>query len=181
MNGINPKIHIKNIPLLKTSVSLHCKPKYLLTMKKQLIAAFASVSLLVACGQSENENDMINPFFEAYNTPFEVPPFDKIKNEHFAPALREGMKQQQQEVDAIVNNPDDPTFENTIEAMEYSGDLLSRTNIVFSNLNSANTNDELQAIAREMAPELSKHNDNINLNEKLFAKVKVIWEQKEKT
>jgi peptidyl-dipeptidase Dcp len=149
-------------------------------MKKQLIAVFASVSLLLACEQSENENDMTNPFFEAYNTPFEVPPFDKIKNEHFAPALREGMNQQQQEIDAIVNNPNDPTFENTIEAMEYSGDLLSRTNIVFSNLNSANTNDELQAIAREMAPELSKHNDNINLNEKLFAKVKVIWEQKEK-
>lgn len=148
-------------------------------MKKQMIAAIASVSLLLACEQSENENDMTNPFFEAYNTPFEVPPFDKIKNEHFAPALREGMNQQQQEIDAIVNNPDAPTFENTIEAMEYSGDLLSRTNIVFSNLNSANTNDELQAIAREMAPELSKHNDNINLNEKLFARVKAIWDQKD--
>lgn len=148
-------------------------------MKKQLIAAVAYVSLFMACQQSENENDMTNPFFEAYDTPFEVPPFDKIKNEHFAPALREGMKQQQQEIDAIVNNPDAPTFENTIEAMEFSGDLLSRVNIVFSNLNSANTNDELQAIAREMAPELSKHNDNINLNEKLFAKVKMIWEQKE--
>ncbi|SMD41504.1 peptidyl-dipeptidase Dcp [Aquiflexum balticum DSM 16537] len=144
-----------------------------------MIAAIASVSLLLACEQSENENDMTNPFFEAYNTPFEVPPFDKIKNEHFAPALREGMNQQQQEIDAIVNNPDAPTFENTIEAMEYSGDLLSRTNIVFSNLNSANTNDELQAIAREMAPELSKHNDNINLNEKLFARVKAIWDQKD--
>jgi peptidyl-dipeptidase Dcp len=148
-------------------------------MKKQLIAAFASASLLVACGQSENENDMTNPFFEAYNTPFEVPPFDKIKNEHFAPALREGMKQQQEEVDVIVNNTDAPTFENTIEAMEYSGDLLSRTNIVFSNLNGANTNDELQAIAREMAPELSKHYDNINLNEKLFEKIKAIWDQKD--
>ncbi len=158
---------------------MHSKPKYLLLMKKQLIAAFASASLLVACGQSENENDMTNPFLETYNTPFEVPPFDKIKNEHFAPALREGMKQQQDEIDAIVNNSDSPTFENTIEAMEYSGDLLSRTNIVFSNLNSANTNNELQAIAREMAPELSKHSDNINLNEKLFARVKAIWDQKE--
>jgi peptidyl-dipeptidase Dcp len=149
-------------------------------MKKQIITAIAAASLLLGCEQSENENDMTNPFFEAYDTPFEVPPFDKIKNEHFAPALREGMNQQQQEIDAIVNNPDAPTFENTIEALEYSGDLLSRTNIVFSNLNSANTNDELQAIAREMAPELSKHNDNINLNEKLFEKVKVIWEQKDK-
>lgn len=148
-------------------------------MKKQLIAVFAATSLIVACEQSEPENDMTNPFFEAYNTPFEVPPFDKIKNEHFAPALREGMKQQQQEVDAIVNNPDAPTFENTIEAMEFSGDLLSRTNIVFSNLNGANTNDELQSIAREMAPELSKHNDNINLNEDLFARVKSIWDQKD--
>ncbi|WP_373494400.1 M3 family metallopeptidase [Aquiflexum sp.] len=148
-------------------------------MKKKLIAAFVSASLLVACGQSENENDMTNPFLETYNTPFEVPPFDKIKNEHFAPALREGMKQQQEEIDAIVNDTEDPTFENTIEAMEFSGDLLSRTNTVFSNLNSANTNDELQAIAREMAPELSKHSDNINLNEKLFARVKAIWDQKD--
>ncbi len=148
-------------------------------MIKQIITAIAAASLLLGCEQSENENDMTNPFFEAYDTPFEVPPFDKIKNEHFAPALREGMNQQQQEIDAIVNNPDAPTFENTIEALEYSGDLLSRTNIVFSNLNSANTNDELQAIAREMAPELSKHNDNINLNEKLFARVKAIWDQKD--
>ncbi|WP_194975825.1 M3 family metallopeptidase [Aquiflexum lacus] len=148
-------------------------------MKKQLIAALATASLFVACGQSENENDMTNPFLEAFNTPFEVPPFDKIKNEHFAPALREGMKQQQEEINAIVNNSEAPTFENTIEAMEFSGDLLSRTNIVFSNLNSANTNDELQAIAREMAPEMSKHYDNINLNEKLFEKVKAIWDQKD--
>lgn len=150
-------------------------------MKKQLIAAFASASLFVACGQSENENDMTNPFFEAYQTPFEVPPFDKIENGHFAPALREGIRKQQEEIDAIVNNPEVPSFQNTIEALEYSGDLLSRTNTVFSNLNSANTNDEIQTIAKEMAPELSNHYDNINLNEALFERVKAVWEKKDES
>lgn len=139
----------------------------------------AAGSLLFACSQPDEESNSMNPFFEPYNTPFEVPPFDKIKNEHFAPALREGINQQQAEIDAIVNNPDEPTFENTIEAMEKSGDLLARTSTVFYNLNSANTNDEIQGIAREMAPELSKHSDNINLNEALFARVKVIWDKKD--
>ncbi|WP_394351621.1 M3 family metallopeptidase [Lunatibacter salilacus] len=121
----------------------------------------------------------MNPFFEAYDTPFEVPPFDKIKNEHFAPAVREGIVQKEKEVDAIVNNPEAPTFANTVEALEYSGETLSKVSRVFSNLNSANTNDELQAIAKELAPEISKHSDNINLNEKLFARVKTIWDSKD--
>jgi len=121
----------------------------------------------------------MNPFFEAYNTPFEVPPFDKIKNEHFAPALREGIRQQQAEMDAVVNNSEEPTFQNTIEAMEYSGELLGKVSRVFGNLNSANTNEEIQAIAKEMAPELSAHSDNISLNEKLFGRVKAVWDKKD--
>ncbi|RZS98681.1 M3 family metallopeptidase [Cecembia calidifontis] len=148
-------------------------------MKKSLIALAIAGAALSSCGTGEQQSESMNPFFEAYNTPFEVPPFDKIKNEHFAPALREGMRLHQEEIDAIVNNPEEPTFSNTIEAMENSGELLARVSIVFSNLNSANTNDELQAIAREMAPELSKHSDNINLNEKLFQRVKHVWENKD--
>lgn len=148
-------------------------------MKKTIVALATTGILLFSCGTSDEKTDSMNPFFEAYNTPFEVPPFDKIKNEHFAPALREGMRIQQQEIDAIANNSEEPTFENTIEAMENSGRLLSRTSIVFSNLNSANTSDELQAIAREMAPEFSKHGDNISLNEKLFARVKAVWDNKD--
>lgn len=148
-------------------------------MKKTILTLAASGALLYSCGSADDKKDAMNPFFEAYNTPFEVPPFDKIKNEHFAPALREGMRKHQEEIDAIANNPEAPTFANTIEAMENSGELLARVNLVFSNLNSANTNDTLQAIARELAPELSAHSDNITLNEKLFARVKAVWENKD--
>lgn len=148
-------------------------------MKKTILTLAAAGALLYSCGSADDKKDAMNPFFEAYNTPFEVPPFDKIKNEHFAPALREGMRKHQEEIDAIANNPEAPTFANTIEAMENSGELLARVNLVFSNLNSANTNDTLQAIARELAPELSAHSDNITLNEKLFARVKAVWENKD--
>ncbi|MFC0656429.1 M3 family metallopeptidase [Mongoliitalea lutea] len=148
-------------------------------MKKSMLMAMAAGTMLFACGQSEEKSDMNNPFFEAYNTPFEVPPFDKIENAHFAPALREGIKEHQAEIDAIVANTEEPTFANTIEALENAGSLLAKVNIVFSNLNSANTNDELQAIAREMAPELSKHSDNITLNEQLFERIKSVYENQD--
>ncbi|MCH7398724.1 M3 family metallopeptidase [Belliella sp. DSM 107340] len=148
-------------------------------MKNKIIALAASTALLYACGTAEQKTESMNPFFEAYDTPFEVPPFDKIKNEHFAPALREGIKEHQKEIDEIVNNSEKPTFENTIEAMEYSGELLSKVSRVFGNLNSANTNDELQAIAKEMSPELSAHGDNISLNSKLFERVKAVWDSKD--
>ena len=148
-------------------------------MKKTIIALAASGALLYACGTKEEKTENMNPFFEAYDTPFEVPPFDKIENEHFSPAILEGIKQQQAEIDAIVNNPEEPTFANTIEAMERSGELLAKVSTVFYNFNSANTNDTLQAIAKELAPEISKHSDNISLNEKLFARVKTIWENKD--
>lgn len=121
-----------------------------------------------------------NPFFTKYNTPYEVPPFHLIKNEHFKPAILEGIKQHQAEIDAIIKNPKAPTFENTIVAMEKSGELLSKASTVFYNLNSANTNEEIQAIARELAPEMSAHSDNINLNDALFQKVKTVWNQKDK-
>lgn len=148
-------------------------------MKKTILALAATATMLYACGSADEKTESMNPFFEAYDTPFEVPPFDKIKNEHFAPALREGIIQQQAEIDAIVNNSEEPTFQNTIEAMEYSGELLGKVSRVFGNLNSANTNEEIQAIAKEMAPELSAHSDNISLNEKLFARVKAVWDKKD--
>ncbi|MFD2033616.1 M3 family metallopeptidase [Belliella marina] len=148
-------------------------------MKNKIIAFATATSLLYACGTAEEKTESMNPFFEPYETPFEVPPFDKFKNEHFAPALREGIKAQQKEIDDIVNNPDVPTFENTIEAMEYSGELLGNVSRVFYNLNSVNTNDEIQGIAKEMAPEISAHSDNISLNSKLFERVKAVWENKD--
>lgn len=125
-------------------------------------------------------NQVMNPFFQPYNTPYNVPPFDIIKNEHFKPAILEGIRLHQVQIDQITDNPDIPTFENTILAMENAGEFLLNVNMVFSNLNGANTNDEIQNIAKELAPNLAAHNDNIYLNEKLFLKVKSLWDEKEK-
>ena len=122
---------------------------------------------------------MDNSFFKEWSTPFQTPPFEEIKLEHYLPAFEEGIKLQKAEVDKIINNTEKPTFENTIEAMEKSGKLLTKVSSVFYNLNSANTNDEMQKIAKTVAPMLSKHNDDINLNEKLFAKVKSIYNEKD--
>ncbi|MFQ6082041.1 MAG: M3 family metallopeptidase [Candidatus Aminicenantia bacterium] len=121
-----------------------------------------------------------NPFFREFNTPFQVPPFGEIKEEHYLPAFKEGMKQQQQEIEAIVNNPEAPTFENTIEALENSGALLRKASNVFDILNGSMTNDRMQEIAKEVAPLRSKHEDDILLNEKLFQRVKAVYNQKDK-
>lgn len=120
-----------------------------------------------------------NPFFEEWITPFQTPPFSKIKNEHFLPALEEGIKQQRAELNEIINNPDVPTFQNTIAALEKSGKLLSKVTRVFFNLTSANTNDELQKVAEVITPQLTKLNNDIYLNEKLYQRIKSIYEQKE--
>ncbi len=120
-----------------------------------------------------------NPFFEKYTTPYGTVPFDKIKTEHYEPAIREGIRQQAAEIDAIVNNPETPTFTNTILAYEKSGELLDRVTTVFGNLRSAETNDDLQTLAQEMMPLLSEHSNNISLNEELFKRVKAVYNQKE--
>jgi len=120
-----------------------------------------------------------NILLQEWKTPFKTPPFDEIKNEHFMPAFLEAMESEISEVEAIADNEDKPTFKNTIEALEKSGQLLDRVSRVFSCLNGANTNDELQNISKEVAPLRAKHNDDINLNEKLFARIKQIYEKKE--
>lgn len=135
----------------------------------------ALAGLVFSCGQQTKTSDM-NPFFESYNTPFEVPPFDKIVNAHYLPAFEEGMKQQNAEIDAIVSNTEPATFANTIEAIDGSGDLLTRVAYVFFNIKEAHTNDEMDKIAETVAPLLSQHNDAINLNEKLFERVKAVYE-----
>ena len=136
-------------------------------------------NLLTIEAQEKQENMITNPFLQSYDTPYNVPPFDKIKNEHFKPAILEGIKRHEAEITAIANAAAEPTFENTILAMENAGELLSNVNVVFSNFNSANTNKEIQNIAKEVAPNLSAHRDNIYLNEKLFARVKALWDKKE--
>lgn len=119
-----------------------------------------------------------NPFFEVYSTPHGTAPFDKIKTEHYEPAIREGISRQAAEIDALTSNPEAPTYANTILAYEQSGELLDRAMAVFGNLRSAETNDDLQALAQEMTPLLSEHSNNIGLNEKLFARVKTVYNQR---
>lgn len=119
-----------------------------------------------------------NPFLKEFNTPFGVPPFSEIEPGHFLPAIKTGIELQNKEVAAIVANPAPPDFENTIAALDYSGSLIRKVNSVFANLNSANTSKELQTIAKEMAPMLSAHYDNINLNPALFEKVKSVYEKR---
>lgn len=131
----------------------------------------------VACDSQEKEST--NPFLTVYSTPFEVPPFDKIKFEHYKPAYEEALKVHNAEIDSIVTNADAPTFDNTIVALDNAGQLLARVGSVFQNLNSAHTNDSIQALAKELAPSLSAHRDNINLNPQLFARVKAVWDAKE--
>lgn len=136
-------------------------------------------NLLTIEAQEKKDNTTMNPFFQVYDTPYNVSPFNKIKNEHFKPAILEGIKKHEEEINAIANATAAPTFDNTILAMENAGELLSNVNVVFSNFNSANTNKEIQDIAKETAPNLSAHRDNIYLNEKLFARVKALWDKKE--
>lgn len=122
-----------------------------------------------------------NPFFEKYSTPHGTVPFDKIKTEHFEPAIHEGIYRHNKEIDAIINHPEAPDFANTILALEKSGELFHHVNEVFGNLQSAETNDNLQDLAHKVAPLLNEHHNNIGLNERLFARIKTVYEQKDKT
>ncbi len=145
-------------------------------MKKNLIMALLAGMALTSCNKG---GDSENPFFTAFDTPYEVPAFDKIKAEHYLPAFKEGIKQQQEEIAAIVSNTEAPTFDNTILAMENSGEILGRVSGVFFNITESNSNDTIQAIADSVAPLLSKNNDDIFLNAELFKKVKSVYDQKD--
>jgi peptidyl-dipeptidase Dcp len=140
-------------------------------------------SLLVGCNNNETKKeetvDLKNPLLAKYETNFEVPPFDLIKDVHFRPAFKEALRVHEAEVDSILKIEDQPTFANTIVALENSGQLLNKVSTVFYNLNSANTNDTIQAIAKDLAPVLSAHRDEINLNPELFKRVKAVYDQKE--
>lgn len=148
-------------------------------MNKMLMAAGLAV-ILGACNSAKKENagtdSASNPFFTAYTTPFGVPPFDQIKVEHYKPAFIKGMEEHVKEVDAIINNSDEPTFENTIVAFDQSGRLLSKVFYAFNGQTSVSTNDEVQALEQELSPMFSKHSDDIRLNPKLFARIKSVYE-----
>ena len=122
---------------------------------------------------------MTNPFLQPYNTPHDTTPFDRIKISDYEPAIREGMKVEDEEINAIIENTEEPDFGNTILTLEHSGKLLDRVTTVFFNLMSAETNDELDAIAEKLMPELTEHSNNISLNPVLFEKVKKVYEKKD--
>lgn len=136
--------------------------------------------MLYSCNKtSSTGND--NPFFTEYDTPNGVPPFDKIKAEHFLPAFEEGIKQQAAEIDSITNNPEPATFENTLVALDESGQMLRKVSAVFNGLTGAETDSVLQKIDQEITPKLTEHGDNIVLNEKLFARIKAIHDDTTRT
>jgi len=143
-------------------------------MKTKLVLLIILLLLSTNMNNAQNKN-VDNPFFKEWKTPFETPPFNEIKVEHFLPAIEEGIKLEKAEIEAIINNPEKPTFKNTIVALEKAGEFLGRVNRVFGALNGANTNDELQKIARITTPMLAKHRDDIALNEKLFERIKTVY------
>ena len=151
-------------------------------MSKKLINMIAlSMITLASCtsnNEPKTETEIQNPFLTEYTTPFQVPPFNQIKNEHYLPAFEAGMKEQLAEVEAIVNNAETPTFENTILPYDKSGEILTRVSNVFFNLNECLTNDEMVKIAEQVLPMLSKHSDSIMMNPKLFERIDYVYQHR---
>ncbi|WOH39060.1 M3 family metallopeptidase [Thalassotalea fonticola] len=160
-------------------------------MKARILTPIALAIALAGCNSATTETankevtqqtvnvEASNPFYQQWDTPFGMPPFDKIKIEHYKPAMEKGIAEQIAQIDAITNNPDAPTFENTIEAMEKSGDLLDNTTNVFYGLIGSMSTPEMQAISKEMSPKFSAMSDDINLNAKLFVRVKAVFDAKD--
>ena len=149
-------------------------------MKRFIYFSLFIFILLPAINMKAQNKTSNNPFFTEWDTPFQAPPFDKIKTEHYLPALEEGINIKRAEIERIIDNPDKPTFENTIAAIEKSGELLNKVSRVFFNISGSNSNDEIQKIAETITPQLSKLHNYIYLNEKLFERIKSINDEKEK-
>ncbi len=147
-------------------------------MKKLIVPAFAAALFFSACSP-QGDNATENPLLSKYDTPFQVPPFEQIQPEHYMPAFNEAMQAHKDEIEAIVNNTEAATFENTIEALEYSGSLLSKVSSAFYGLRSANTNEGIKEISAEVGMMLSSHYDDINLNLDLFNRIEQVYSQKE--
>lgn len=144
-------------------------------MHKSIIAvAVMAAAAITGCN---NKTEMNNPFFEEWTANHGAIPFDQIKPEHYKPAIIEGMAQERQEIEAIANNPEAPTFANTIEALEHTGKLLNKVSGVFYNILECDGTDELQAISQELQPLMSEHSLAISLNEQLFNRVAAVWEE----
>ncbi|MEY8242447.1 MAG: peptidase M3, partial [Gammaproteobacteria bacterium] len=140
-----------------------------LTMFLLIMALFTSTS---------NTAHSMNPFFTDYETPFQIPPFEEIKMEHYKPGFEQGMKENLDEINDITANTEAATFENTIVALERTGETLDKVADVFFNLLSSNTNDQMDSLVQEMSPKLSAHRDSILLNKDLFHRVKSVYEKR---
>jgi peptidyl-dipeptidase Dcp len=143
-------------------------------VKQIAILGIAAIAVL-----STGAKRPTNPFFSPWDTPFGVPPFDQIQLEHYQPAFDQAMQQQKQEVDAIVGQRSAPTFRNTVEALERSGQLLDSVSNVFFAMRSSMASDELEAIAKNVAPALSQHEDEIRLNEQLFQRIQAVYDRRD--
>src|SRR5438132_10924453 len=140
----------------------------------------AAISVIAQTSPVQNPNMADNPLLSESSLPYHIPPFDKLKDEHFIPAIEAGMREQLKEIEPIANNSEKPTFDNTIVALERTGQLLDRAQRTFSNLNACQTNPARQKIDKETAPKLAAHRDEIFLNPKLFARVQALYEQRDK-
>ncbi|HHQ47886.1 MAG TPA: peptidase M3, partial [Acidobacteria bacterium] len=144
-----------------------------------IVLALAAMVVLGACTAHQPPASRENPLLGQWNTPFQAPPFDKITPEDFGPAFEVAMKAHDREISAIVSNPEPPSFANTVEALERSGQLLERVRLVFMNLNQADSTPELQALARKINPELSSHEDGMLMNAGLFNRIQKVWNDRE--
>ncbi len=139
---------------------------------KKIVLFISIIMIMISCTKKEE-----NPFFSEFQTPYGVPPFDQIKIEYYMPAFEEGMKQHNADIESIANNSEDPTFENTIVALDNSGELLGRVTAVFFSLDQTDTDSIMQKMSEEITPKLSEHSDNIYLNETLFSRIKTLYDQ----
>lgn len=144
-------------------------------MKHLCLPAFSLLVLVLSCAGSGP-----NPFDSDWDTPFGTPPFDQIRIEHYKPAIQKGISLENKEIEAIVRNPEAPTFKNTVEALDFSGEYLSRVTNVFDNMTGSMTNDTLQALEKELAPPRSAHRDDILLNAGLFKRIRAVYEGRDK-
>ncbi len=153
-------------------------------MKKQMYYLLLLTLLVSACGEVKEPQKKMkmrkNPLLTAWETPYGVPPFDKIKTEDYKPAFEKAIEEHNKEIEAIVNKPEAPTFANTIEALDRSGMLLDKVSNIFFNLLEANGDDAMQQLAEEISPVVTRHQDNITFNQKLFQRIKTVFEQRDK-
>ncbi len=151
-----------------------------MSVKLIVLSLILTSVMMCSCAvERRGEPEPVNPLLTQWETPYGVPPFGEIREEHYPPAFEAGIEAHQAEIEAIANSEEKATFANTVAALDRSGELLNRVSNVFYNLLSAETNDTMQTIAKDIAPKLSKHSDDIMLNEKLFARIKAVYQQKD--